>query len=174
MLSTSSTAAALLLTTVASSAPVSSQSKPAHVIVALAALAAAEIELERDGVAHGGDRGLDRRLGEQRAAEIGVQHRAGEIEHGTQARLAPRLRACAQRAAGDDRRLARSSRAACARQRSARANSVDDGGAAEALDCRARRACRMPQHLVDRRQPAQRRSAAAVLPCRFNNRAGTD
>ena len=53
----------------------------AKVIVALAAPAGREVELERQGAAHGLDRGLDRRFGEQRPAEIGVQHGAGEVEH---------------------------------------------------------------------------------------------
>ena len=59
-------------------------------IVALAALAGREVEFQSDGGAHGGNGGFDRRLGKQGAAEIGVQHRAGEIEDGTQIR--PRLR----------------------------------------------------------------------------------
>ena len=69
----------------------------AHMIVALAAPAAAEIEFERHRVAHGRDRGFDRLLGEQRAAEIGVQHRAGEVEHRPQARRARPLRAAPAR-----------------------------------------------------------------------------
>ena len=82
VLTASRTAAALLLTTVASSAPVSSTMQVAHDGVALAALAAVEVELERQGVAHGGDGGLDCLLGEQRPAEVGVQHGAGEVEDG--------------------------------------------------------------------------------------------
>ena len=50
------------------------------VIVALAAAAAREIVFQRGRRAHGRDRGLDRLLGQKRAAEIGVQHGAGEIE----------------------------------------------------------------------------------------------
>ena len=50
------------------------------VIVALAAAAAREIVFQRGRRAHGRDRGLDRLLGQERAAEIGVQHGAGEIE----------------------------------------------------------------------------------------------
>ena len=49
--------------------------------VAIAAPAGGKVELQRAGLAHrlGGLRhGL---LGQQRAAEIGVQHRAGEVEH---------------------------------------------------------------------------------------------
>ena len=61
-------------------------------VVALAAIAAAEIELERDRVAHRRDGGLDRLLGDQRAAEIGVQHGAGEIEHRPQARARARFK----------------------------------------------------------------------------------
>ena len=52
VLSTSSTAAALLLTTVASSAAGQLAQQLAHVIVALAAPTAVEVELERDGFAH--------------------------------------------------------------------------------------------------------------------------
>jgi hypothetical protein len=60
--------------------------EPAYVIVALAALARGEIELQRDGRAHGIRSRFDGALGQQRAAEIGVQHRAGEIDHGAHAR----------------------------------------------------------------------------------------
>ena len=59
-------------------------------IVALAALPLSQIELERDRRAHGVDRGRDRLLGEQRAAEIGMQHGAGEIED--RAQVEPRTR----------------------------------------------------------------------------------
>src|ERR1700722_3251238 len=64
VLSTSRTAEALVLTTVAPPA-----------------LTAGEIELERDRVPHRGDGGLDRGRRQDGAAEIGVQHRAGEVEH---------------------------------------------------------------------------------------------
>ena len=54
--------------------------------VALAAPAAAEVELERQRLPHGGDRRLDRGLGEQRPAEVGVEHGAGQIEDRTHLR----------------------------------------------------------------------------------------
>ncbi len=100
----------------------------AHMIVALAALAAAEIEFERDRVAHRRDRGLDRRLGEQRAAEIGVQHGAGEIEDRPQARTAPALRAARARRRRRDPALAGSA-AVRARRASDRAHRADDSAA---------------------------------------------
>ena len=56
--------------------------------VALAAPAGVEIELERNRLSHRSDRGLDRRVGERRAPEIGVQHDAGQVEY----RPHPRLR----------------------------------------------------------------------------------
>ncbi len=55
--------------------------QPRHnVLVALAAGAAREIVFERGRRAHRLDGGLDGFLGEQRAAEVGVQHRAGQVE----------------------------------------------------------------------------------------------
>ena len=69
-------------------------------IVALAASAGRKIEFERDRRPHGGDGGFDRGLGNQSAAEIGVQHRAGQIEHGTQ--IGSRIdRELGERSAGD-------------------------------------------------------------------------
>ena len=56
-------------------------------IVAVAAMAAAKVEFQRHRVAHRHLRRLDRGLGPQRAAEIGVQHGAGEIEHRPQVGL---------------------------------------------------------------------------------------
>ena len=53
------------------------------------------------------DRGLDRLLGEQRAAEIGVQHGAGQVEDRAHASAAPRPRGARQRAGGDRPRRAR-------------------------------------------------------------------
>ena len=50
------------------------------VVVTLAATATREIVFQRGRRAHGRNRGLDRLLGQKRAAEIGVQHGAGEIE----------------------------------------------------------------------------------------------
>ncbi len=53
-------------------------------IVAFAALAGRQVEFQRDRIAHRRDGGFDRGFGEQRAAEIGVQHGAGEIEERAQ------------------------------------------------------------------------------------------
>ena len=61
----------------------------AQMIVALAAFAGREIELKGDRRPHRRDSGLDRCFSDQRAAKVGVQHRAGEIENGTQFR--PRI-----------------------------------------------------------------------------------
>ena len=124
----------------------------AQVVVALAALAVREIEFERDRVAHRRDRRLDRLLGDQRAAEIGVQHGAGEIEHRPQARLARSRRAAPAR-----RRLPRRSTARCGRARRAerRAHRIDHGAAAEAVDRVEPRASASP------RRP---REACAAIP----------
>jgi hypothetical protein len=59
----------------------------ANVVVALAAAAGRKIELERDGFAHRDGCRRDRFLGETRAAEIGVQDDAGQIENGFELRL---------------------------------------------------------------------------------------
>ncbi len=55
--------------------------------VALAAAAAFEVVLEIDRRARRRRHRLDGRLGQKRAAEIGVEHDAGRIDHGTQGRL---------------------------------------------------------------------------------------
>jgi hypothetical protein len=64
---------------------VSSQSK-SRTTSSLAAAAGVEIELQRQRLPHRDGRGLDRGLGQHRAPEIGVQHGAGEIEDGPEAR----------------------------------------------------------------------------------------
>ena len=53
----------------------------AHVIIALAARGAADVEFEIGGMAHRGDDGFDGFLGERGAAEVRVQHGAREVEH---------------------------------------------------------------------------------------------
>ena len=58
----------------------------AHMVVALAARRAADVEFERHGRAHGVDRSCDRALGKHGSAEVGMQHRAGQVEHAAQAR----------------------------------------------------------------------------------------
>jgi hypothetical protein len=82
--------------------------QPAYV-VALAACPSADVELERDGGAHGVGRGCNCALGQHRPAEVGVQHGAGEIEHAAQARRILALQHL--RNLGRDRRRNR----ACAR-----------------------------------------------------------
>ncbi len=98
--------------------------KAAQMIVALAAPAAVEVEFERHGAAHRRDRRLDRCLGEQRAAEIGVQHGAGQIEDRPQARrgrLHAMRRAAADAAASSARGSGRARRLARAAERVAHA-----------------------------------------------------
>ena len=75
------------------------------VVVALATLAGGDVVLEVGGLAeHAGDR--SRRLWrQQRAAEIGVQHRAGEVEDGAQRGCEQPLEAGG--GGGDQRRLVR-------------------------------------------------------------------
>ena len=53
-------------------------------VVTLAASAGCEFELERRRMAHRACSGGDGRFGQHRAAEVGVQHGAGEIEHAAQ------------------------------------------------------------------------------------------
>ena len=72
----------------------------AHVIVALAARRPADVELERHGRTHGIDRGRNRAFRQDGTAEVGVQHRAGEVEHAAQARHVLLLQQ-AERAGGD-------------------------------------------------------------------------
>ena len=147
--------------------------KAAHMIVALAAPAAREIELERDGAAHGRDRGLDRRLGEQRAAEIGVQHGAGQVEDRAQARRGVAPRAAASAAAATD--VARRGDGACR----SRARVAE-----RRADRRRRRRCgrsaRSPaapasvrSTSIDRRQAAERSAVRCSARSRLNSRAGT-
>ena len=69
----------------ASSAPVSAQ-QAAQVVVALAASAAVQVEFQRQRVGHRGSRGLHRRFGQQRAAQVGMQHGAGQVQYRTQRR----------------------------------------------------------------------------------------
>ena len=53
-------------------------------IVALAALARRQVELQRAGLTHGRDGRLDCGLSEHGAAEVGVQHCAGQVEQRSQ------------------------------------------------------------------------------------------
>ena len=85
--SASTSAAAPLLTQIAASAPVSSHTQRGDVVLARAAPAGREVELQvrvagRDGL-HARERGLRQR----RAAEVGVQDDAGGVEHRAQRRL---------------------------------------------------------------------------------------
>ena len=127
----------------------------AQVIVALAALAGVNVEFEGDGRPHGGNRGFDRRLGDQRAAEIGVQHRPGEIEDGTQVRSRIR-RELGERRARDGFRLARLRFAGAqgsARRVERLTHRHDRGGPPEPVDGKRRRIGL--EDIVDRRQCAQ-------------------
>ena len=154
VLSTSSTAAALLLTTVASSAPVSSQSRSRTMIVALAAPAASQIELKRNRIAHRDRRRLDRLLGDQRAAEIGMQHGAGEVEDRAQVRSRLIFKA---RGHTSGEIVVVGKIAALARFCEHLAYGRNDGGAPETLLCLNQ--CGVPHHLVDR---GSLRNAAAT------------
>src|ERR1700761_5527635 len=49
-------------------------------VVPFAPLARLKIELQRHGIAHGLNGGLDRRLREHRPAKIGVENRAAQVE----------------------------------------------------------------------------------------------
>lgn len=55
--------------------------EPGDEVVAVATLAAGEVEFEVERVAGGQGDGFDGLLGQQGAAEVGVQHGAGEVEH---------------------------------------------------------------------------------------------
>ena len=137
--------------------------------VALAALAAVEVELEGERVAHRGHRGLDRLLGEEGAAEVGVQHGAGEVED------RPHLRARGGVEARDDvggdgveRRGARAAVAEIgAGGGKARARRRDHARPAVARDRRGDRAG--AQDDVDRGKAAQ----VAGLAHRVSTRPGT-
>ncbi len=63
-----------------------------HMIVALAALARRQVKLQRAWLAHGRGGRFYRRLGEHGAAEVGMQHRAGEVEQRSQTRAASRFK----------------------------------------------------------------------------------
>ncbi len=82
----SSTAAALLLTTVAASAPVIWHSSSSTIDVAVAAPAAGQVVFEVVGPAIMASRCCRALLGQKRAAEVGVDHGAGEVEHVAHAR----------------------------------------------------------------------------------------
>ena len=86
VLSTSSTAAALLLTMVASSAPVSSRNSARRWSSRSPRPPSARSYSSATAPRIAPRRRLDRRLGQNGAAEIGVEHRAGEVEHRPQRR----------------------------------------------------------------------------------------
>ena len=149
LFSASSTAAALLLTTVASSAPVSSQRRSRTMVVALAAPAARRGRTPaRRRWRMAVDGGLDRRLGEQRAAEVGVQHRAGQVEDRRAGWAGRGVEAAAAAAAiglgvrvvrpARRRRERRPARCAAPRRRSA-------GGRGASMAARRRRRCAAPR-----------------------------
>ncbi len=131
--------------------------KGPHMVVALAAPARRQVELKRRRLAHGLDGRLDRRLGEDGAAEIGVQHRSGEVEQRTQVRavfrLQPRQRLQRQLVSAGDGRPAGSQRIARLFKR--RANGARRRHAAEALQ--QRRGCGGTQDGINGWQIAEAR-----------------
>jgi hypothetical protein len=70
-------------------------------VVAVAASARLQVVFESAGRARGAGDGCDDGLGQHGAAEVGVQHRAGEVEHRLQAR--PHVRGDATGDGRDDR-----------------------------------------------------------------------
>jgi hypothetical protein len=75
----------LLLTTVAACAPVISQIRPFDDAVAVAAAAAGQVVFQVQWPGHHGGQVGHRDLRQHRAAHVGVDHRAGEVDHGPQA-----------------------------------------------------------------------------------------
>ncbi len=69
-------------------------------VVTLAAFARFQVELERDRIPHSRYGRFDRRLGERCSPEIGVQHRAAQIEQRPQCRAIFLLKA-GERLSGD-------------------------------------------------------------------------
>ncbi len=128
VLSTSRIAAALLLTTIASSAPVSSREQVAHDVVALAASTRFEIEFERGWRTHRRDGSGDTRLRDDRAAEIGVQHGAGEVEDAAQLRRILRFERH-RRAGRDGSRGVSAISRRCRNNRATRGSEIIEGGA---------------------------------------------
>ncbi len=55
--------------------------QPVDQVVAIAAPAGGQVELEVHRPRQRGRHGLHRLVGQQRAAEVGMQHRAGQVEH---------------------------------------------------------------------------------------------
>ena len=134
----------------------------AQMIVTLAALALLDIEFEGNCLAHGGADGLDRLFGKKRPAEIGMQHRSGQVEDGAQGGAFPglELRQCIGR---DIARLRHGSARKPGRARIGErlANGIRGGVPSEALD---RRGCeRRPQHLIDRWKIAQAVAGEPVI-----------
>ena len=133
-------------------------------VVALAALAGPEVELQSDSFPHGRDGGFDRRFGEDGPPEIGVQHSSGQIEQRPQGRPV-RFSNSGEAANGD--RFGGRRNASAGSQRGARvlqggANRLRGKGAAESLDeaCRSRRV----QDQVDGGQIAQAGRSLAEHP----------
>ncbi len=59
--------------------------QPFDQVVAVAALAGRQVEFQIQRIARGEGDGLDGFIRQQRTTEVGVQHRAGEVEHATHA-----------------------------------------------------------------------------------------
>jgi hypothetical protein len=118
-------------------------------IVAVAAPAGAKIVLERDGMAHRISSRRDCRLGHHGATQVGVQHSAGEIVDGLEARGVRRVEA-RQREGGGVVRCDRE--AVTAQLRKLQPHRTGDGLMSEARRRDLRR--RAPHHRVDGGQAA--------------------
>ncbi len=121
-----------------------------HEIIALAAAASSQIELKRNRVAHRDRRRFDRGLGDDRPAQIRMQHGPREVEDGAEvrSRLIFKTRGHAAREIVVVGKIA-----ALARFGEHLAHGRNDGGAAETLLCLHQ--CGVPHHLVDRGKLAQ-------------------
>ena len=124
--------------------------KITHEIIALAATASSQIELQRNRVAHRDHRRFDRGLGDDRPAQIRMQHGPRKVEDGAEVRSRLIFKARGH-AAAKSSLLAKLPllRASASTLRTV----ADDGGAPETLLCLNQ--CGVPHHLVDRGKLAQ-------------------
>ena len=141
------------------------------VVVAIAAAHAVEVELEVGRAPRRLGDGRDGLLGQRRAAEIGVQHGAGEVEHRPQARPPARGERrpgpLDQGALAEGRRLVPGQ--SLARRGHRRPQRLGGRGAPVPGD--ERRAAPVAQQAVDRRQGAARHGSARERRARRRRRA---